>query len=365
MLTHISTLIVKVTHRCNLDCLYCYENITKQGEDMSLPTFAHLAKRVLQESQKHEITFLFHGGEPLLLPNRWYEEAIETAQNLAYEYQKKVKFTMQTNLLGLTEAKIELLQKYNISVGVSFDGVMEDTMRGGEAKVLQNFLRLRQARISAGILTTINAQNYQHFDKICHFLHKQIGIRTFKANVVTPVGAGYTMEALEASQIFEAQHAIIEYMLQTEGRALIESNLLREIQRYFMTEAQRLREPTTLCHEKRCGAGSSVVGITPQGDITPCGRFAWNESQYFLGNIRQEENLTYQTEVNRFHALVPQNWYDCHDCSAKRICGFGCQAFIVRSHTKANVDCLPTKMRYAYYEAHKDQLQKVFRTFSK
>jgi uncharacterized protein len=359
MFAQVSTVIVKVTHRCNLDCLYCYENITKQGEDMHLATFRQLASQVLQASQKHEITFLFHGGEPLLLPNAWYEEAIQTAQDLAYQHKKRVHFTMQSNLLGLTEAKINLLQTHKIALGVSFDGVMEDTMRGGEAKVLANFLRVRQARISAGILTTINAQNYQHFDKICHFLHKDVGLRTFKANVVTPVGAGLAMEALDASQIFEAQHAMLEYMIATEGKALIETNLMREIKRYFATEEERLREPQTLCHEKRCGAGSTVVGITPQGDITPCGRFAWNEQAYFIGKLGEDSPTEYSAKLHKFHALVPQNWYDCDACPAKRICGFGCQAFIVRSRSKANVDCLPTKMRYAYYEANAERLKNV------
>ncbi len=363
MFKHLSTLIVKVTHRCNLDCLYCYEHITKQGQDMSLLTFQHLATRVLQESNEQNITFLFHGGEPLLLPNDWYEKAIVFAQDLAYQHQKHVKFTMQSNLLGLTEAKINLLQKYKIAVGVSFDGVMEDSMRGGEAKVLANFYRLRQAGVPTGILTTINAQNYRHFDKICAFLHKEVGIKTFKANIVTPVGAGYTMEALDASQIFEAQHATLEYMIETAGKGLIESNLMREITRYFATEQARFRQVETLCHEKQCGAGKTVLGVTPQGDLLPCGRFAWNESAYFLGNITQEDNeLAYQNQVSQFHALVPQNWYDCDTCEAKRVCGYGCQAFIVRSRSRANVDCLPTKMRYAYYEANKTRLELAYQT---
>lgn len=361
MFTNLHTIIVKVTHRCNLDCLYCYEHITKQGQDMSLPTFEQLATRILSESRQAEITFLFHGGEPLLLPNEWYEKAITFAIDLAHQYQKRVKFTMQSNLLGLTDAKIALLQKYKIAVGVSFDGVMEDTMRGGEAKVLANYRRLQQARVSAGILTTINFQNYQYFDIICNFLYQEVGIRTFKANVVTPVGAGYTMEALDASQIFEAQHAILEYMIATAGKGLVETNLMREITRYFATEEARQRQPETLCHEKRCGAGKTVLGVTPQGNLTPCGRFAWNESQYFLGNIAGTQiDLAYHAKVNQFHALVPQNWYDCDTCEAKPICGYGCQAFIVRSRTRANVDCLPTKMRYTYYEANKERILSIY-----
>jgi uncharacterized protein len=152
---HISTLIVKVTHRCNLDCLYCYEHITKSGEDMTIDTFKRLVDLTLQNSQENEILFLFHGGEPTILPNEWYEQSIQYAIKQSLKFQKKVSFSMQTNLLGITPSKIDLFKRYDIHLGVSFDGLptQEQTMRGGEHKVLDNYFRIREAGIKAGILT--------------------------------------------------------------------------------------------------------------------------------------------------------------------------------------------------------------------
>lgn len=361
---NISTLIVKVTHRCNLDCLYCYEHITKKGEDMSIETFKRLTDKALQNSSQKEILFLFHGGEPSLLPNEWYEEAINYARAQAHRHLKKVKFSMQTNLLGVSDSKIEMYKKFQIQLGVSLDGTenAEATMRGGENRVFQNFLKIKKSGVKAGILTTINHSNFDKFAQICDFLANQAQVRDFKANVVTSVGRGYGLQSLKAEQIFEAQVAILEYMIQTKGQKLLEHNLSVEIRRFFASEAERNTMPATLCHEKRCGAGETVLGVTPQGNLLPCGRFQWNDEDYFLGNM-QEESADYQEfneKINQFHNLVPQTWYDCDTCPARKVCGFGCQAFIVRSQAQANVDCLPTKMRYQYYQRNKIRLEPVY-----
>ncbi|MCH2044712.1 MAG: radical SAM protein [Saprospiraceae bacterium] len=361
---NISTLIVKVTYRCNLDCLYCYENVSRKGEDMRLDTFCDLVERSLSSTTKDSVLYLFHGGEPSLLSNAWYETAILFAKERAKYYRKKVHFSMQTNLLGLNPSKVKLYQKHNIQLGVSLDGPIEiqDSMRGGEDKVFRNFKRIQKAGVKAGVLVTINQSNYQHFDKICDWLVKEANIRNFKANVVTPVGRGYDLPLMDAAQIFEAQKAVIDYIIATEGKTLLESNFMIDLNRLFAPIHKRKK---TLCHEARCGAGSEVLGVTPFGDLLPCGRFQWDQEQYFLGSIDKIEEqknikIDFSTKLNHFHKLVPESWYDCKDCEARSICGFGCQAFIVRSKQKANVDCLPTKMRYAYYQTKLKELRIVY-----
>lgn len=360
---NVSTLIVKVTHRCNLDCLYCYENISKKGEDMPLETFHLLAEKALSHSSQKEILFLFHGGEPTLLKNEWYEKAIHFALDKAGEQKKRVKFAMQSNLLGLNEAKIALFKRFHINLGISLDGSFElhHSMRGGEDRVFQNFLKIKKAGVQAGILSTINHSNYRQFGDFCQFLVQEARINSFKANVVTPVGRGYNLPPLKAEQVFEAQHAILEFMIRTKGEALLESNLSTEIERFFVGETQRHQMPETLCQEKRCGAGKTVLGVTPEGQILPCGRFQWDDRSYFMGELSSVNSGVFEEKVNHFHQLVPENWYDCDSCEARKVCGYGCQAFIVRSRENANVDCLPTKMRFRFYQENRKSLQPVYR----
>lgn len=362
----VGTLIVKVTHRCNLDCLYCYENVTKTGEDMRLETFFQLADLVLTYSQKPVITFLFHGGEPTLLSNEWYAQAIEYAQTQAQRHNKRVQFSMQTNLLGINANKIEFFKRYDIKLGISLDGPasLQSTMRGGEDRVFAHFKQIQRAGVKAGILITINGSNYEHFERICNWLIDEAEVSHFKANSVTPVGRGYHLPPLSPAQIFQAQHDILEFLIANKGQWLMERNLSLEIERFFATPEQRAQLPQTLCHEQRCGAGTDVLGVTPTGDILPCGRFTWDESEQYIGHLddvaTMESNAIFSKKVDKFHAQVPQSWYHCDTCEAKRVCGFGCQAFIIRSKAQANVDCLPTQMRYQYYLANRERLRPVY-----
>ncbi|MCU0429942.1 MAG: radical SAM protein [Cytophagaceae bacterium] len=352
---NVSTLVVKVTNRCNLDCSYCYEHIIPKGSDMSVEVFKELASRVIRSTSAPEITFLFHGGEPTLLDNSWYQHCLEYALELGRIFQKTIHFSIQTNLLALSESKIDLFKRFGIKPGVSLDN-SESTIhseRGKESKVFRNFLRLREEGISCGILSTINESNYDQFYDICTFLHKEAGVKSFKANVALPVGRGYGKNALQADQIIQAQTDILRYMLDHYAQ-IIEQNTWLELRRFFAEDTQL---KSTLCHDKVCGAGTRVLGVTTDGALLPCGRFAWSDRSFYLGTIQEENEMS--GSVEKFMNLAPENWQHCTSCQARSICRFGCQAFIVRSQQKLNLECIPTQKRYQFFLEHQKALKNM------
>jgi uncharacterized protein len=362
---NVGALIVKVTHRCNLDCQYCYEDIVK-GQDMSLETFEGLVNRVFSATVKKEVLFLFHGGEPTLVPDSWYEASVAYAKTIAKEYGKRAKFAVQSNILALTEAKLDLFKQLDIRLSVSLDGPPElpGAMRPRAERALANYMIAIERGQRPGVLMTINHSNFQYFSEICHWLETVLDVSGFKANPISSVGHGYGLPDLRAEQVFRAYRDILEYMISTEGKRVIEDNLCLELIRYFSSPQERSQLSVELCRDQRCGAGERVIGITPGGQLLPCGRFQWNDEQYYLGNVN--DMLTnglfneFQQSIDRFHALVPENWYDCQVCEARHVCSFGCQAFIVRSKSEANVDCLPTKMRFEYFVENEDRLEPLY-----
>ena len=54
-----------VTHRCNLNCRYCYE-IHKSNRTMSVATAKEIVRRILTTSDCQEVVIDFLGGEPLM-----------------------------------------------------------------------------------------------------------------------------------------------------------------------------------------------------------------------------------------------------------------------------------------------------------
>ncbi len=357
---NISTLIIKVTNRCNLDCLYCYENVSRLGVDMSIETYKCLVDKTLSNTTQSSINFLFHGGEPSLISNQWYEQAMEYTIQMGKKYLKKVVFSMQTNLLALPDAKIDLFKKYDVQLGISLDGTFEENtaQRGAELRVLQNYNKLVNNNLKVGILSTINVDNFDKFDKICLFF-ESIKIKSFKANTVYNVGRGLNNQVLETSHVVQAQTSILKHMLNTKGLGLIEQNTLLELKRFFGQKTA-----SSLCHDQVCGAGKLAMGITTNGDILPCGRFQWNDSQYYLGHIAAKEE-DYFNKLNNFQNEAPENWLNCKNCGASKICRFSCQAFIVRSKDKINQECKPTIEKFNFFVEHHEALKLILANVEK
>jgi len=70
--TRYLTLIVKVTHKCNLQCPYCYDwKFRSHIEDMDFKVIKEILKKVGKGVIRE---WTWHGGEPLLKGIEWYEE---------------------------------------------------------------------------------------------------------------------------------------------------------------------------------------------------------------------------------------------------------------------------------------------------
>lgn len=358
----VKTIVLKITHRCNTDCNYCYENISA-GKDMASDSAKKIINLLLSNTTQREVTILFHGGEPTLLSYEWFDEVLQFAISEAAIFNKSIRFTIQSNLINVSESKLELFRKHNVSIGVSIDNIYSElsNQRKKSAIVLDKIKNIVSNGMKVGILSTINHSNFYRLKEIMIYLYDELNIKSFKANPIYSVGAGLNLPSLMPENYFQAYKDMIDYMIETKGNSLVEKNLVIEIIRFFSNDESGVFRQT-LCHEKQCGAGKTVLGITTEGYIFPCGRFQWDEYGFYIGNISEADfDVTnYNTSLTNFQNLVPENWYNCNECKAKKICSFGCQAFINRSISKANVECLPTQMKYNYMESRRDELFEVY-----
>ncbi|WP_062702676.1 radical SAM protein [Chryseobacterium indologenes] len=126
--------VVKVASRCNLNCTYCYvynqgdKSYLTQPKVMSPDVVKSLIYRIKEHCLQHNIktfTFIIHGGEPLLAPQKFYEHLVEVSRQILEATDIKLRFTMQTNGVLLTKEWCDLFNKLNISIGVSIDGPEE------------------------------------------------------------------------------------------------------------------------------------------------------------------------------------------------------------------------------------------------
>jgi uncharacterized protein len=169
----ITSFLVKVASRCNLDCDYCYvyhhadQGWRKMPKTMSVEVrsafAARLAEYAAETGLKHAVV-VFHGGEPLLA-------GVATIVGFANDLRTAVgpdvllDLAMQTNGLLLSDEALEALEAADISVSLSLDGDREANdrhrvSRKGRSsydRVIEAYRRLQQhPKIFAGVISVID-----------------------------------------------------------------------------------------------------------------------------------------------------------------------------------------------------------------
>lgn len=193
--TPVREFILKVAARCNLSCTYCYEY--HHGDEswrlaskfMSPEVCDAAASRIAEHIRAHElkeVTVALHGGEPLLLGPKRLAKIAETLQDRISATGAELVITMQTNCILMSEDVADVVQKYNINVGVSIDGDkdgndlnrIDHRGRGSYERVLRgiNMLRDRVPGEPNGILAVIDIRNdpLKTFDAIANLQVRNI-----------------------------------------------------------------------------------------------------------------------------------------------------------------------------------------------
>jgi len=171
--------VVKISKFCNLRCSYCYEyNELGEQRRMSLTELREFFINVRDSVRSYgrdRVHFVWHGGEPFLVPLEHYERIGELQKeifgdDLGYEN------LVQTNLTVLTERHIDFLREerfFSRSIGVSFDvyGDQRVDTRGQlrTRTVLENMQRLMDAGVSFGAITVLARNTLARVAEIYHF----------------------------------------------------------------------------------------------------------------------------------------------------------------------------------------------------
>ncbi|MFI9625466.1 FxsB family cyclophane-forming radical SAM/SPASM peptide maturase [Streptomyces sp. NPDC052042] len=122
--------IVKVHGRCNLACRYCY---LYEGPDRTWRTrpaaaapavLERTADRIAEHAAAHglrAIALVLHGGEPLLAGADRLAAFTDRVRELT-PADCAVRATVQTNATLLTDARVTVLARHGIDIGISLDG---------------------------------------------------------------------------------------------------------------------------------------------------------------------------------------------------------------------------------------------------
>src|SRR3954454_12652662 len=104
--------VLKVSKYCNLRCNYCYEYLNLQDRSrMSLAQIQALFENIklgVERLRIERVEFIWHGGEPLLVPVEFYKRVRDIQSDVFTDvaYSNRV----QTNLTTVTDECFRFLE---------------------------------------------------------------------------------------------------------------------------------------------------------------------------------------------------------------------------------------------------------------
>ena len=338
-------LILKVTRDCNLRCKYCYikDKDNFKDEMISFDMYKTIIEKIITDKKSvpqgnFDFTIIFHGGEPLLMGRENFSRFLSYASRRFKEEGIRCGYGIQTNLTLINEDIMALMHQYNVTVGVSFDGIKESNSSRTAIdtdKFESQFKKMDEFGVNYGFLIVVNKANIENVMDSIDYVFEKYKIGKVKVNYAEDVNSeGDESEVTGEQFITKAWIPILDSFLSGKYKHIVENNLEEIITRYFatlMTGKATVETMKSNCGLKVCGGGMHIIEINPDGDVYFCGRYSEDFEEVFVQNVKDKEFLElkqisrYFSSVKTRHGLVSA--LDCDICEADNICDHGCMAF--------------------------------------
>lgn len=175
----IKTVIIILTHSCNLNCVYCYEH-NKSGQCIDLEKAKQIIEKEMTSNDGYDREFEFFGGEPFLE----FDKIVELHNFLSGRKWPKKWLTMVTTNGVLVHGEIkEWLYRHQdtVKVALSADGTPD----------MHNFNRSNSynqidfdffAKTNSVVKMTISAKTLPFLSEGIIYLHN-LGFEVVRANL--------------------------------------------------------------------------------------------------------------------------------------------------------------------------------------
>ena len=181
--TKIKSLDWEITRECNLNCKHCIVSSPQKTAELTVEQIIRAINN-LYDNGLEEISFT--GGEPMLFPG--------IMDVLKYNKYKGITSRVLTNGILLTKEKVKALSGMVSEIGVSLDGITEesnDYIRGAGSynRIMKGINNLKEAGVDFSIYFTLHKRNCD-IQKILSFA-KDLGASSCRVNQVTKRGRAF------------------------------------------------------------------------------------------------------------------------------------------------------------------------------
>jgi len=309
------TIILKPSHNCNYHCIYCYDRFlrAKHHEILSVENCIKALEKtfILRNPDNFKFQVIWHGGEPTLLGINY----LDTVMSYFKDKEYTIEWCMQTNGSLLNEEWFQLAKKYDLHIGLSWDGVSTDSTRLANQKdkkmnIFEIAMLCDKYSLRVGLLMVVTPNNANTL-LASYELAKKLNL-SISFNPLF----GENINKEDYLKMAYGQLELFDYLLQQDDGEF--SRPFEWIKSFVLGEWSNLCE-FTWCSNK-------WLGIDCNGNITQCGK-PWGDDLMW-GNIL-DDNITWEKiESSPMSKLLAdigeQQWKYCKDCKWMSVCMNGC-----------------------------------------
>ena len=361
-----SLMIKPIGSTCNLHCRYCYYLDKSQlygGKEPMMDDILleQIIKQYIETNEMNEVSFCWHGGEPLLTGLDFYEKAIDFQHKHANG--KIINNSLQTNGTLITDEWAHFFKDNGFLIGVSIDGPKEihDAFRKDALgqmsweNTVRGIEKLYRNNVEFNTLSTINhfSENkgleVYDFLKKCgsnymQFLPVMERINKLTKRIASPkeIDTGIAPWSVESKAFGQFMCDIFFYWVKYDiGQTYV--------QLFDATLAKYVGDNPGICiFNETCG--DNLI-VEHNGDVYACDHFVYQD--YKLGNLKQNtmQEMLDSNKQLEFGLSKRNNLTEiCQNCKYRFACTGECPKH--RFNDGQNALCEGYKMFYEQTEPY-------------
>ena len=336
--------IVVVTLRCNQTCVYCHASRAGMNEvhtDMTPEIVDQTVDKIFATTNS-SITIEFQGGEPLVnFP--MIKRIIEAARAKNKTANKRLEFTMVSNLSIMDDEKLEYLVENKVQICTSIDGPehLHDKQRklpgfSSHASATTWIKKINEAYAKMGLdptlyhveaLLTTTREALPKWKEIVD-TYVGLGCRALFLRPVDPFGfADKTGHRIEypRSEYMDFYRSAVDYIIDLNKQGV---EILERFAAIFLTKILGGEDPNFLDIRNPCGAGIGQIAYNYDGKIFTCdeGRMLheMGDSSFLIGDVQStsyRDLMGHETVRALAIASNLDAQPDCVNCTYQPYCG--------------------------------------------
>lgn len=309
------SVIIKPTLDCNIECGHCYHTKDERtAERIGIDILDRLFGILSREYES--VWFIWHGGEPLLMPFRFFRNAVELQEKHFGRGSGRFGNTIQTNGILLERKFIDFCMDKKINIGISYEGPYNDVLRERTDDVDRKISRLSSKERMFSVSSTISSGTVSKQKDLYELYRKERTSVSFFP--VIPAGCAKCGKDVPDADEY------IRHGIECFDQWLYDADAEIPLIPYYLYVLSALGEPSPSdCAHASCL--TKWLCVYPNGDLYPCGKGC--PADFRMCNISEIESMDDAFLTDGFANILEgtiERREKCMGCDVYGYCNGGC-----------------------------------------